>query len=85
MSTRNIAFFGSTGGCANACLAKTLENGFNAIALARSPQKLRDQLRERQVSNQVLDRQLVIVQGDVKDASAVSKVLHFDGKGVDTV
>lgn len=85
MSTRNVAFFGSTGGCANACLARTFEHGFNAIALARSPSKLKDQLRERKVSNEVLDQQLTIVEGDVKDASAVSKVLHFNGEGVDTI
>ncbi|KAK4502492.1 hypothetical protein PRZ48_005917 [Zasmidium cellare] len=85
MSTRTIAFFGATGGCANPCLAKTIEEGFNAIALVRSPAKLKNQLKERTISGDVLDQRLIIVEGDVRDAEAVGKVLENSGKGVDVV
>lgn len=85
MSHRNLAFFGATGGCANACLAHSLLNGHRAIALARSPQRLREQLEMRKVSSSVVAEQLHIVQGDVKDVKAVGEVLRFGGRGVDTV
>ncbi|KAJ8605960.1 hypothetical protein MRB53_041253 [Persea americana] len=85
MSTRTIAFFGATGGCANSCLAKTIEHGFNAIALVRSPEKLKGQLSDRKVSIDVVEQRLVIVKDDVRDAEAVGKVLDNDGKGVDVI
>ena len=83
--TRNVAFFGATGGCANACLAYTLRHGHHAIALARSPDKVRHQLLNKEITKSTLGANLVIVQGDVKDVQSVSEVLRFGGRGVDTV
>lgn len=85
MPARTIAFFGATGGCTGSCLARTLEHGFNAIALARSAEKLTAQLRGRQVSKDILEQRLVIVEGEVRDKHAVGKVLANDGRGVDVV
>lgn len=74
MST--IAFFGPTGGCANACLAHTLLNGYKAIALARTPSKLTTQLLEQPgLTTEILDTQLVIIQGDAMDIDAVMKTI----------
>ncbi|KAJ5628606.1 hypothetical protein N7490_010834 [Penicillium lividum] len=80
MST--IAFFGPTGGCANACLAHTLINGYKAIALARTPAKLTAQLLEQPgLTTDILNKQLRIVQGDGLDVEAVMKTLIVSESG----
>lgn len=74
MST--TAFFGATGGSTSACLAHTLRNGHNAIALARTPSKLTTQLLEQPgLTQDHLDKHLRIVQGDATDVEAVMKTL----------
>lgn len=74
MST--IAFFGATGGCTSACLAHTLRNGYNAIALVRTPSKLTTQLLEQPgLTQDHLDKQLRIIQGDATDVEAVMQTL----------
>lgn len=71
-----IAFFGATGGCANACLALTLRNGYNAVALARTPSKLITQLLEQPgLTQNMLDRQLRIQQGDATNIEDVLQTL----------
>lgn len=84
MPTR-VAFFGATGGCANACLAYTIQNGISAIALARSAEKLTEQLKKRGISAEVIEKQLTIITGDVRDQDAVKQAIEFGGKGVDVV
>nr|POF13559.1 hypothetical protein CFP56_02582 [Quercus suber] len=84
-ASRHIAFFGATGGCANNCLALALQAGHTAMALVRSPQKLRQQLAARGVSATMLENQLRIVQGNIKNLKAVLEVLRGDGRPVDTI
>ena len=83
--SRFIAFFGATGGCANACLAQTLLAGYYATALVRSREKLLAQLHERGVADEVVSAQLTMVQGDVRDQEAVGKALRWEGRMLDVV
>ncbi|KAG0206242.1 hypothetical protein BGX28_002285 [Mortierella sp. GBA30] len=74
-SSQFIAFFGATGGCTNACLIHTLNAGFYARALARTPSKLTDMLITKGVKQATIDAQLTIVKGDVADIPAIKSVL----------
>ncbi|KAF9347824.1 hypothetical protein BGX26_000718 [Mortierella sp. AD094] len=74
-STQFIAFFGATGGCANACLAHTLNAGLHATALARTPSKLTDMLLAQGISQATLDAQLNITEGDIDNIAAIKSVL----------
>lgn len=85
MSTRTVAFLGATGGCANACLALTLQHGHCATALARSREKLIQQLQDRGFSQSAIEERLKIVVGDVKDMTKVREVLSNEAKSVDTI
>ncbi|KAI9317801.1 hypothetical protein DFJ73DRAFT_791649 [Zopfochytrium polystomum] len=87
MSTKlAIAFFGATGGCAAAALALALEAGHPVSALARTPSKLRDILTKAHgVSESTIDRNLTVIQGDVKDAAAVRKALTPNDRPVDII
>ncbi|KAJ5836766.1 hypothetical protein N7447_002792 [Penicillium robsamsonii] len=71
-----IAFFGATGGCTNACLAHTLLNGYKARALARTPSKLTTLLLSQHgITEEILSRQLEIIEGDATDVESVTKTL----------
>ncbi|KAJ6132171.1 hypothetical protein N7471_007386 [Penicillium samsonianum] len=71
-----IAFFGATGGCANACLTYTLLNGYNARALARTPSKLTTLLLSQPgITQEILSRQLEIIEGDATDVESITKTL----------
>ncbi|KAF9283105.1 hypothetical protein BGZ88_010658, partial [Linnemannia elongata] len=70
-STNFIAFFGATGGCTNACLVHTLNAGFHATALARTPSKLTDMLLTQGIAQSIIDTQLTIVKGDIADIHAI--------------
>ncbi|KAJ5317814.1 hypothetical protein PENANT_c004G00159 [Penicillium antarcticum] len=71
-----IAFLGATGGCANACLAYTLLNGHKARALARTPSKLTTLLLEQPgITQEILNNQLEIIQGDATDMESIAKTL----------
>ncbi|CAI7608375.1 unnamed protein product [Penicillium crustosum] len=71
-----IAFFGATGGCANACLTYTLLNGYNARALARTPSKLTALLLSQPgITEEILSRQLEIIEGDATDVESTMKTL----------
>ncbi|KAK2732377.1 hypothetical protein FQN57_002923 [Myotisia sp. PD_48] len=74
-----VAFLGSTGGCANSCLAHTLKAGYNVIALARTPSKLLDILRVQDIDQSVIDTQLTIVEGNVYDIDAVKRTVAPNG------
>jgi hypothetical protein len=80
-ASTTIAFFGGTGGCANACLAHTLKEGYNAIALARTPSKLTTQLLTQGLDQATLDRQLTIVKGNATDVAAVKETLFSKKDG----
>ncbi|KAI1318397.1 hypothetical protein EDD11_006735 [Mortierella claussenii] len=79
-SSKFIAFFGATGGCTNACLAHTLNAGYHATALARTPSKLVDMLHAQGISQATLDAQLTIVKGHIADMAAIKSVLLFSNK-----
>lgn len=70
-----IAFIGATGGCVNACLAHTLKNGYYAVALARTPSKLISLLRSQNISQEILETRLRIVQGDALDPESVRSTI----------
>ncbi|KAF9423727.1 hypothetical protein BGZ94_008204 [Podila epigama] len=74
-SSRFIAFFGATGGCANATLVHTLNAGFHASALARTPSKLTNMLLAQGIPQATLDTHLTIIQGDIVDVAAIKRVL----------
>ncbi|KIW73617.1 hypothetical protein PV04_01720 [Phialophora macrospora] len=78
MSSPTVAFFGATGGVANGILIHTLLAGHQAIALVRTPQKLRDQLLRQDLSPDLLDN-LTIVQGNALDVAAVKRALTARG------
>ncbi|KAF8932876.1 hypothetical protein BGZ47_011136 [Haplosporangium gracile] len=80
-STQHIAFFGATGGCTNACLVHTLNAGFHATALARTPSKLVDMLRAQGITQDLMDAQLTIFKGDISDIHAIKDTLtnHHPG------
>ncbi|EER39420.1 conserved hypothetical protein [Histoplasma capsulatum var. duboisii H88] len=71
----NIAFFGSTGGCANACLTYALKNGYKASALARTPSKLQTQLLSQGLDQATIDNNLTIIQGDATDVEVIKRTL----------
>ena len=75
MSKPTIAFLGATGGCINACLAHTLQNGYHAVALARTPSKLIALLRTQNINQETLDSRLRIVTGDATNPEAVKNTL----------
>jgi hypothetical protein len=82
-TTGTIAFFGATGGCANACLAHALMAGHHATALARTPSKLTNALlRQEGITTEILSTQLSIVQGDGTDISAVKATLLNPDNGI---
>ncbi|KAF9974549.1 hypothetical protein BGZ73_002032 [Actinomortierella ambigua] len=83
-STSFVAFFGATGGCSNACLAFTLNAGLHATALARTPQKLTDMLLAQGITQDTIDSQLTIIQGDIADVSAIKRVLYTTTKANNT-
>ncbi|KAJ3239706.1 hypothetical protein HDU78_002705 [Chytriomyces hyalinus] len=73
---KTIAFFGATGGCTLATLAKSISNGNFCSALARTPQKLLDQLEALNVSQEAIRKNLVIIPGDVREIKSVKAVLQ---------
>ncbi|KAF7156310.1 hypothetical protein CNMCM5623_009703 [Aspergillus felis] len=75
MDSERTAYFGATGGCTNACLAFSLQQGLKAVALARTPKKLHDMLLAQGISEESISTNLIIIQGDVTDVAAVKKTL----------
>ncbi|KAK5816284.1 hypothetical protein F5H01DRAFT_344116 [Linnemannia elongata] len=67
--------FGATGGCTNACLVHTLNAGFHATALARTPSKLYDMLHAQGITQDVIDAQLTIFKGNIADIHAIKDTL----------
>ncbi|PGH05800.1 hypothetical protein GX51_02773 [Blastomyces parvus] len=75
----NIAFFGATGGCTNACLTHALKNGYKASALARTPSKLQDLLLSQGVDQATINNNLTIIQGDATDVEAAKRTICPEG------
>ncbi|KFY87626.1 hypothetical protein V500_06856 [Pseudogymnoascus sp. VKM F-4518 (FW-2643)] len=72
---KGIAFFGATGGCAGACLARCLEAGYTCSALVRNPQKLIDLLATHDISPETISSRLTVITGNVKDPVNVSQTI----------
>ena len=81
MSAENhntIAFFGATGGCSLAALARTLLSDsptYQCRALARTPDKLTKMLGDHGVPESTIHARLTIVAGDARNADAVRETL----------
>lgn len=75
--SQTICFFGATGGCTNACLTAALNSGsYQVIALARTPEKLRNQLiTQQKLDEEVVDKNLTIVQGNALELADVKRTL----------
>lgn len=71
-----IAFFGATGDCAGYCLAACLNAGYTCTALARNASKLTASMQAKGVTPETLARHLTIIEGNVKDLSAVKQTLQ---------
>ena len=79
-----LAFLGATGDCAGYCLAAALTAGHTCRALARTPSKLINSMKNKGVSEESL-RNLTIVQGNVRDKSAVKDDVTSNNKAVDII
>ena len=84
-SSSKLAFFGATGGCAGYCLANSLKAGYDCTALARTPAKLTQAMKDKGVSSEALDQHLTIIQGNVKDVESVKQAVQLNGQVVDTI
>ncbi|OBT49752.1 hypothetical protein VE04_10056 [Pseudogymnoascus sp. 24MN13] len=73
--SKGIAFFGATGGCAGACLARCLEAGYTCSALVRNPQKLIDLLATHDISPETIASRLTVITGNVKDPDIVAQTI----------
>lgn len=74
-SKPTILFLGATGGCALASLTHTLNAGYNAIALVRTPSKLTSLLTARGISESTLSSLLTIHSGNARSVAAVKAAL----------
>jgi hypothetical protein len=84
--SKTIAFFGATGDSAGYCLSYTLKAGYTCSALARTPSKLTASMKAKGVPTEVLDKNLTIIQGDVRDVGAVKRTLQSsNGKLADEI
>lgn len=86
--SKTLCFFGATGGCANACMTQALNSGsYKIIALVRTPQKLKDQLKTLQNLDEatINSPNLNIVQGNATSVADVKRALLANvTAGVDT-
>jgi hypothetical protein len=74
-NTNTIAFLGATGGVVNSAMVHALNAGYTCLALVRTPEKLRKQLVEQNISNATIDSQLIITQGDATAVADLKKML----------
>ncbi|KAH7239889.1 hypothetical protein B0J15DRAFT_569377 [Fusarium solani] len=72
------AFIGAAGATLSHVLTWTLLAGHNAAALVRDASKLRKILTSNNVSEEILQAQLVIVEGSSRDVTAVSNLLRHE-------
>ncbi|KAL2866888.1 uncharacterized protein BJX67DRAFT_354280 [Aspergillus lucknowensis] len=75
MNKPTLAFFGATGGCTVACLGPALQDGYNCVALARTPKKLTDLLISRGIPQSTISTHLTIIEGSTTDVNAVTRTL----------
>ncbi|KZF23325.1 hypothetical protein L228DRAFT_237903 [Xylona heveae TC161] len=88
MSTSNkptIAVFGATGGCVGETLRLSLTQGYKSRALVRSSSKLQKLLLAKGVGQKVIDTNLSIIEGNVKDVNAVRETLQANDGIVDVI
>lgn len=71
----SVAFFGATGGVTNAVLVHTLNAGYKAAALVRTPAKLQKQLSDQALDETTIAKQLVLNEGNALDVAAVKRTL----------
>ncbi|TVY83241.1 hypothetical protein LSUE1_G001183 [Lachnellula suecica] len=72
---KDIAFFGATGGCAGACLARCLEAGYNCTALVRTPEKLTTLLADHGVSPETISSNLTMITGNIKVPADIAQTI----------
>ncbi|KAL2672403.1 hypothetical protein Neosp_013112 [[Neocosmospora] mangrovei] len=72
------AFIGASGATLSHVLTWTLLAGHNAAALVRDASKLRKILTDKNVSEEILQSQLAIVEGSSRDVTAVSNLLRHE-------
>ncbi|KAL2832457.1 hypothetical protein BDW59DRAFT_105294 [Aspergillus cavernicola] len=75
MDKPTLAFFGATGGCTLACLAPALEAGYNCIALVRTPEKLTNLLKTRNIPASTISTHLTLIEGSTTDLDAINRTL----------
>ncbi|MCJ1282208.1 hypothetical protein MMC26_001531 [Xylographa opegraphella] len=80
-----VAFFGATGGCANAALALALKNGYHCSAFVRTPANLTTMLLAKGVSQELIDSHLQIVKGDIRDMPTIKPALVLNSRIVDII
>ncbi|KAF2837140.1 hypothetical protein M501DRAFT_1018053 [Patellaria atrata CBS 101060] len=81
-----LAIFGSTGVCASQALALALRDGYTVTALVRTPERLRKLLSEtHSIDSSLVDRNLIIVQGNVKTIADMKKTLVINNRMVDLI
>ncbi|KAI1143721.1 NAD(P)-binding protein [Hypoxylon sp. FL0543] len=78
-SKRTITFLGASGGVGLAALSRALAAGHTCVALCRTPSKLTDRFPEDKHPN------LIVMQGNAHDASAVARCLVARERPADTV
>ncbi|MCJ1389662.1 hypothetical protein MMC18_002519 [Xylographa bjoerkii] len=80
-----VAYFGATGGCANAALVLALKNSYHCTAFVRTPANLTKMLLAKGISQELIDSHLQIIKGDIRDVSTISPALMLNGKIVDMI
>ncbi|CAK1367964.1 uncharacterized protein RHO25_012833 [Cercospora beticola] len=78
---KTLAFFGATGGCAGTCLALALNAGYHSTALVRTPQKLKDVLKTKNVSEDTIGKYLTILEGNATDPAGIRRTIAPEDNG----
>ncbi|KAI0840372.1 NAD(P)-binding protein [Hypoxylon sp. FL0890] len=78
-NNKTITFLGASGGVGLAALSRALAAGHTCIALCRTPSKLTDRFPEAKHPN------LIVIQGNAHDSSAVARCLVAHERPVDTI
>lgn len=71
----SVVFFGATGGVTNSALVHTLQAGYKAAALVRTPAKLRKQLSDQAIDDVTMHKNLILNEGNALDVAAVKRTL----------
>ncbi|KAK5048061.1 hypothetical protein LTR84_006251 [Exophiala bonariae] len=74
-SKPSVVFFGATGGVTNSALVHTIQAGYKAAVLVRTPAKLRQQLSDQAIDEMTIAKNLVLNEGNALDVAAVKRTL----------